>query len=118
MKPIPISAGKKIANRQTVAKIREVEQFGAKMVRLDVPFFDGEDRAQPAGYTTRFAGGPSLYQVSPLDEELALSMARRQADPRPVRPTVFRIEQKSEGAPRGERPEEGDDDPINDGEAA
>jgi hypothetical protein len=84
--------------RKTVAKCREVEQFGAKMLRLDVPFWNGEPPpgAQPDGYTTRFAGGPSLYQVSPLDEELALHGARQQSDPRPVRPTSFRIEDKSE----------------------
>jgi hypothetical protein len=75
--------------RKTVAKVREVEQFGAKMLRLDVPFFDGD--GPPAGFTTRFAGGQSLYQVSPMDEELALTAARQQSDPRPVRPATFRI---------------------------
>jgi len=100
--------------RKTVGMIREVEQFGTKMLRLDVPFFDGEAE-KPSGYATRFAGGPSLYQVSPLDEELALRMARDQSDPRPVRPTSFRLEdQRRQGAPPGERPEEGDDDPIGD----
>jgi hypothetical protein len=85
--------------RSSVAKVREVEQFGAKMLRLDVPFWDGNARLSeraPDGYTTRFAGGPSLYQVSPLDEDLALNMARKQSDPRPVRPTTFRLEDKSE----------------------
>ncbi len=99
--------------RKTVGMIREVEQFGAKMLRLDVPFFDGGAET-PSGYTTRFAGGPSLYQVSPLDEELALRLARDQSDPRPVRPTGFRLEDHRRGAPPGERPEEGDEDPIGD----
>jgi hypothetical protein len=100
--------------RKTVAKVREVEQFGTKMLRMDVPFFDG-DKPEPAGYATRFAGGPSLYQVSPLEDELALHMARQQSDPRPVKPTSFRIEDQRPlpfGAPPGERPEEGDDDPF------
>ena len=100
--------------RQTVAKVREVEQFGTKMLRLDVPFFDGD--GPPVGYTTRFAGGQSLYQVSPMDEELALASARRQADPRPVRPATFRLEDKTSDPvdPEGESdghfddPEEGD----------
>jgi hypothetical protein len=93
--------------RKTVAKVREVEQFGTKMLRMDVPFFEG-DKPEPAGYATRFAGGPSLYQVSPLEETLALHAARQQSDPRPVQPTTFRIG----GAPSGSRPGEGDDDPA------
>jgi hypothetical protein len=81
--------------RKTVAKVREVEQFGTKMLRMDVPFFNGTD-SEVSGWATRFAGGPSLYQVSPLDEELALSMSHAQSDPRPVRPTSFRLEHKPE----------------------
>lgn len=81
--------------RKTIARVREVEQFGTKMIRLEVPFWDeialSAEAAPPSGFTTRFAGGPSLYQVSPMDEELALHMARQQSDPRPVRPTTFRI---------------------------
>lgn len=108
--------------RKTVGKVREVEQFGTKMLRLDVPHFeDGKD--EPVGYTTRFAGGPSLYQVSPLEEKLALYMARQQSDPRPVQPTAFRLASpEGEGcgqsgmhaslATMGDRPEEGDDDPV------
>lgn len=80
--------------RRTVANVCEVEQYGAKMLRMDVPFWNGAEPSAPAGYTTLFAGGPSIYQVSPLDEELALSMAREQADPRPVRPVKYRIEHK------------------------
>lgn len=92
--------------RKTVAKIREVEQFGAKMLRLDVPFWNGlKQDVPPDGYTTRFAGGSSLYQVSPLDEELALNYARQQSDPRPVRPTSFRIEHNTETSAFIEVPE-------------
>lgn len=81
--------------RRTVGKVREVEQFGTKMLRLDVPYFEN-GTAEPSGFTSRFAGGPSLYQVSPLDEQLALHMAKDQSDPRPIMPTTFRIEDKSE----------------------
>lgn len=79
--------------RRTVGKVCEIEQYGTKMLRLDVPFFD-DGAKEPSGYTTIFAGGPSIYQVSPLDEELALHMARSQSDPRPVRPMAFRVEDK------------------------
>lgn len=76
--------------RQTIAKIYEVEQYGTKMLALDVPFFD-KPEGDPAGYTTRFADGPSLYQVTPMLEELALAQARKQADPRPVQPMGYRL---------------------------
>lgn len=76
--------------RQTVAKVSEVEQFGTKMMRLDVPVFDG-DAEVPSSFITRFAGGPSIYQVTPLADDVAISMAHQQQDPRPVKPTPFRI---------------------------
>jgi hypothetical protein len=71
--------------RKTVGKVREVEQFGAKMLRLDVPINDSTE------WTTRFCGGPSLYQVTPLAEDVAIDMAKRQGDPRPVKPTEYRL---------------------------
>jgi len=79
--------------RQTIAMVREVEQFGTKMLRMDVPFWNpgAAPDAKPDGSVTRFAGGPSLYQVTPLDETLALSEARQLTDPRPVQPTTYRI---------------------------
>lgn len=85
--------------RKTVGKVHEVEMYGAKMLRLDIPPGDineNPDRADnPERWTTRFCGGPSLYQVTPLSEEVALDMVKRQADPRPVRPTTYRIEDGS-----------------------
>lgn len=79
--------------RQTVGKISEVENYGTKMLRLDVPVFSGA--ADPSEFVTRFCGGPSLYQVTPMDEATAIDMARRQADPRPVKPVAYQIEDHS-----------------------
>jgi hypothetical protein len=92
--------------RQTIGKVREVETFGTKMLRLDVPFF--EDGAPEPGFVTRFCGGPSLYQVTPMDEELALAKAKHHSDPRPVRPTTYRIE----AAPQREFDPTADDMPF------
>lgn len=80
--------------RKTVGKIAEVEQYGAKMLRLDIPAFDatGEADVVAVSWSTRFCGGPSIYQVTPLDEAVALAMAKRQGDPRPVKPIEYRIE--------------------------
>lgn len=77
--------------RKTVGKVREVEQFGAKMLRLDVPVPVNGDGADTVEWTTRFCGGPSLYQVTPLAEDVAIDMAKRQGDPRPVKPTEYRL---------------------------
>lgn len=86
--------------RKTVGKVREVEQFGTKMLRLDVPINGGAEE-----WTTRFCGGPSLYQVTPLAEAVAIDMAKRQGDPRPVKPTEYRLE-----APRADEFDEAPDD--------
>jgi hypothetical protein len=80
--------------RRTVGKVSEVEMYGTKMLRLDIPPPNGGGEE----WTTRFCGGPSLYQVSPLSEAVALDMVKDQADPRPVKPTDYRIEdQRSSG---------------------
>lgn len=78
-----------------------VEQMGArssstapKMLRLDIPPPDGSEE----GWTTRFCGGPSLYQVSPLSEAVALDALKRQGDSRPVRPTDYRLAPPRNGA--------------------
>ena len=75
--------------RKTVGRVDEVEMYGTKMLRLDIPTLDG-------GFVTRFCGGPSLYQVSPLEEAVALEMAKHQSDPRPVQPTTFRLESRGD----------------------
>ena len=80
--------------RQTVGKVCEIEQYGTKMLRLDIP--TPED---PESFTTRFCGGPSIYQVTPLSEAVALGMIKDQRDVRPVRPTDYRIENKREENP-------------------
>jgi len=46
--------------------------YGTKMLRLDFPARRGED-----GWTTRFCGGPSLYQFSPSGR-VALDAIKRQ----------------------------------------
>jgi hypothetical protein len=88
--------------RKTVGKVCEVEMYGTKMLRLDIPPPNGSEEE----WTTRFCGGPSLYQVSPLSEAVARDAAKRQADPRPVRPTDYRLEDRRTF-------DNGEDDPEN-----
>lgn len=81
--------------KQRIGKVTEVEFAGTKMLRIDVPIFEppaliGCDEV--IVWHTEFAGGASLYGITPLNEDVALAMARRQGDPRPVKPMAYRIE--------------------------
>lgn len=83
--------------RQTVGKVSEEEQYGTKMLRLEVPVFGKVASADPPQvFVTRYCGGPSIYQVTPMDAETAIDLARRQADPRPVKPVSYQIEDHSD----------------------
>lgn len=93
--------------RKTVGKVTEVEMAGTKMLRLDIPSLD--DAGVPTSWSTRFCGGQSLYQVTPLTEEVALEMAKHQADPRPVNPTAYR---QLEPPRHQTTANDSDDDPI------
>ncbi len=62
-------------------QVREVEQFGTKMLQLDVP---GLDDCDVKPFTT-FVAGASLYRVTPTTEEIAKGVVRAQR-PRPVQP--------------------------------
>lgn len=81
--------------KKTVCKVSEAEQYGAKMVRMEIPVFSA-DRTTIESYVTEFAGGPSLYNICPVSEEVGIDMARYQSDPRPVQPRAYRLEHKPE----------------------
>jgi hypothetical protein len=59
-------------------RISEVERFGGKMLRLDIPDGDGEFLA------TQFIGNAALYRVTPTSEETARRVAKL-GQPEPVR---------------------------------
>jgi hypothetical protein len=71
--------------RQTAGKVSEVAVYGTKMLRLDVPVFASiASKGDPQvlskdskSFVTLFCGGPSLYQVTPLDAETAIEIARK-----------------------------------------
>lgn len=52
-------------HRRHAGRILEVEKFGAKMLRIDIP----KDGDFEAGYTTMFYGGGSVFSMSPCDLE-------------------------------------------------
>ena len=59
-------------------KLSEVEMFGAKLGRLDVPTNEG-------GFTTVYFGGSSIYRLTPTTEAIARAKARSH-QPRPISP--------------------------------
>lgn len=60
-----------MGHRRLGGYIKQVEQYGTAMVRIDVPGTDGQDPA------TQFYSGSSLYCVTPTTEEVARGLAER-----------------------------------------
>lgn len=80
-----------MGHRERVGMVREVEMFGGKLLRIDIPTKSGD--------VTEFYGCSSIYALRPLSEEVARYYAqRRYGDPRPVRPVEFRLEDQSRDA--------------------
>jgi hypothetical protein len=62
-------------HRQHAGRVTEVEQFGAKMLRIDVPKVDKEGAASfENGYETHFYGGSSIFSFSPATLETVVKM--------------------------------------------
>lgn len=50
-------------------RLTEVERFGSKMGRLDIPQDDGN-------YITQFFGGGSVYRITAVSEDVAKAVAK------------------------------------------
>lgn len=72
-----------MGHRRRAGQVKEVEQFGAKMLRIDIPA--GE------AFVTEFYGGSSIYALRPAAEEVARRVAEDLGDPRPVAPVSYRL---------------------------
>jgi len=72
-----------MGHRQRIGFVREVEMFGGKLLRIDIPT-DGGDM-------TEFYGCSSVYALRPLSEEVARDQAKRYGDPRPIKPVEYRL---------------------------
>src|SRR4051812_12429070 len=54
-----------MGHRSHAGRCREVEQFGAKMLRIDIPI-----KGDPVnGWETRLYSGPSIFSYTPSTEE-------------------------------------------------
>lgn len=66
-----------MGHRRLGGRVSQVEQYGAPMLRIDIPGEAGEDVA------TQFYGGGSIYCLTPTTEDVARAVALRN-QPAPV----------------------------------
>src|ERR1700679_3051472 len=64
-------------HRRHYGKISDVERFGARMIRIDVPLGPKPDPAEYEIFETYFYGGAAIFSVSPLTEEACRKFAER-----------------------------------------
>lgn len=97
-----------MGHRQRIGIIKEVEAYGGKMLRIDIPLkdFSGEN----SEFASEFYGIASVYALRPISEEIARDYVKRSGDPRPVRPVDYRIEDKSRAVAQDDCM--GDDDQV------
>lgn len=66
-----------MGHQRTAGKLTEVERFGSKMGRLDIP--DGDK------FVTTYFGGASVYRITVVTEAVARGVAKNN-QPAPVHP--------------------------------
>ena len=74
-----------MGHRRHVGRTREVERYGIKMIRVDVPT-DGNPEAK--GWTTHFYTGSSLFGVTPCTREAAMAANKPYERPSPAALTL------------------------------
>jgi fatty acid-binding protein DegV len=70
-------------------RISEIESFGTRLLRLEVPI--GADE-----FATELYGGGSIYRIRMATEEVARAVAERIGDPRPLKPVTYRLEARED----------------------
>ena len=97
-----------MGHRRLGGLVTEVERFGTKMARVDIP------PSEEGGQTiTQFYGGSSIYALTITDEETARAVARARQQ-QPVEPwsarRMLEIEDRVDGCAAELELEETDDD--------
>lgn len=88
-----------MGHRRHGGLIQEVERFGAKFVRVDVP---GEKDGEV--YATHYYSGPSIFSLTPCDEATARKIASYDR-PRPAAQYQLTTAERDHGAPEdGDEP--------------
>lgn len=75
-----------MGHRQRPGRVAEVEMYGGKLLRVDIPIEGGD--------VTEFYGVASIYALRPVSEEIARDMAKRVYGLQPVRPVQYQVEHK------------------------
>lgn len=65
-----------LGHRKLAGKVSEVERFGVKMGRIDIPTEDG--------FMTQFFGGGSVYSMSIVTEAVARQVVKSAPSAQPV----------------------------------
>lgn len=72
-----------MGHRQRAGLVKDVEMFGTKMLRIDIP-------VNAETTITEFYGGSAVYALRPCSEDVVREHNKRATDPRPVKPIEFR----------------------------
>lgn len=75
-----------MGHRTRAGILTEIERYGQKMARIDIPFGPG-----PGEFTTEIYGGSAIYSERPCTEEVGRAMAERIGDLRPERPARYQL---------------------------
>lgn len=91
--------------RTHVGRISEVEKFGTKLLRVDVPKGKFEN-----GFTTYFYGGGSIYGITPCDLAFVERANRDQTPPAllTVQPDAISRQEDEDNGVETDEPLEGD----------
>lgn len=72
-----------MGHRQRGGYVKDVEMFGGKLLRIDIPVDENTT-------VTEFYGCSSIYAMRPCTEEIVREHVKRSMDLRPVRPVAYR----------------------------
>jgi hypothetical protein len=93
-----------MGHRVRFGQVREVEQYGAKMLRVDVP-----NPAEPSEPLTEFYNGPAIYAVTPMSEQMCRDKIGDR-DIRPPSPLQYQRLPAPAAHDAGDRDDEGEED--------
>jgi hypothetical protein len=74
-----------MGHRQRGGYVQDVEMFGGKMLRIDIP-------VEPEKSITEFYGCSAIYALRPCSEDIVRDHIKRSydGDPRPVQPIEYK----------------------------
>jgi hypothetical protein len=76
-----------LGHRSRAGRVTQVQEFGAVMLRIEIPLRDG-------GFATEDYGGSSIYGIRWCTEDVARAAAFQDSDVRPVMPVDWRERQQ------------------------